>query len=157
MATGGRADRDREDSGAILVVGRRLDRYELLTPIAEGGMAAVWVARLQGKRGFEKLVAIKTIKTEFVDDPRFEEMFLDEARIASGIQHPNVAHIVDLGEEGSVLYLVMEYVDGESLAKVRKVAAKRGQRVPLGVALKILADACAGLHAAHELRDKKGI
>lgn len=145
-----------EERDSILASGQRLDRYELLTPIASGGMATVWLARLLGKRGFEKLVAIKTIRTEYSDDPRFEEMFLDEARIASGIQHPNVAQITDLGEERGVLYIVMEWVDGESLAKLRKAAAKRGVPIPLGVALRILADACAGLHAAHELRDQKG-
>src|SRR5580658_8817619 len=96
-------------SQSALRAGDWLDRYELLCPLASGGMAAVWLARMRGKRGFEKLFAIKTIRAELVDDPRFEEMFLDEARIASGIQHPNVAHILDLGEKEGVLYLVMEW------------------------------------------------
>src|SRR5215472_14479997 len=108
-----------------LKAGQRLDRYELLCPIASGGMATVWLARLRGKRGFEKLFAIKTIRTELVEDARFQEMFLDEARIASGIQHPNVAQIIDLGEEHDVLYIVMEWVDGDSLAKIRKLALRR--------------------------------
>ena len=141
---------------SILKAGYRLDRYELLCPIASGGMATVWLARLRGKRGFEKLYAIKTIRTELVDDPRFQEMFLDEARIASGIQHPNVAQILDLGEQQDVLFIVMEWVDGDSLAKIRKLVSKRGHRLPAGVVLRVLADACAGLHAAHELRDDKG-
>ena len=141
---------------SILRAGYRLDRYELLCPIASGGMAAVWLAQLRGKRGFEKLFAIKTIKTELTDDARFQEMFLDEARIASGIEHPNVAHIVDLGEQGSILYIVMEWVDGESLAKVSRLARKRATPLPLGLTLRIVAEACAGLHAAHELRDAKG-
>jgi len=140
----------------ILRAGYRLDRYELLCPIASGGMAAVWLAQLRGKRGFEKLFAIKTIKTELTDDARFQEMFLDEARIASGIEHPNVAHIVDLGEQGSILYIAMEWVDGESLAKVARLARKRGKPLPLGLTLRIMAETCAGLHAAHELRDAKG-
>jgi serine/threonine protein kinase len=97
----------------LLHPGDRLDRYELLCPIASGGMATVWLARLRGKRGFEKLFAVKTIRTELHGDQRFQEMFLDEARIASGIQHPNVAQILDLGEQAQVLYLVMEWVDGE--------------------------------------------
>src|SRR5262249_56847778 len=113
--------------------GYRLDRYELLCPIATGGMAVVWLARLRGKRGFEKLFAIKTIKTELIHDVRFQEMFLDEARIASGIQHPNVAQILDLGEQDDVLYIVMEWVDGESLAKIRKLAPRRGATVPPGI------------------------
>jgi serine/threonine-protein kinase len=141
---------------SVLRAGYRLDRYELLCPIASGGMATVWLARLRGKRGFEKLYAIKTIRTDLVDDPRFQEMFLDEARIASGIQHPNVAQILDLGEQEDVLFIVMEWVDGDSLAKIRKLVAKRGHRLPVGVVLRVLADACAGLHAAHELRDDQG-
>jgi serine/threonine-protein kinase len=78
--------------------GFRLDRYELLYPLAQGGMATVWVARLTGKHGFEKLVAIKTILPQYADDPDFQSMFLDEARLASRIRHPNVAEIMDLGE-----------------------------------------------------------
>ncbi|MCL2450262.1 MAG: serine/threonine protein kinase [Polyangiaceae bacterium] len=140
----------------VLRAGDRLDRYELLCPIATGGMATVWLARMRGKRGFEKLFAVKTIRTELVEDPRFQEMFLDEARIASGIQHPNVAQILDLGEQRDVLFIVMEWVDGDSLAKVRKLAARQGVPLPIGVALRALADACAGLHAAHELRDEHG-
>jgi len=140
----------------ILRAGYKLDRYELLCPIASGGMAAVWLARLRGKRGFEKLFAIKTIRTELVEDPRFQEMFLDEARIASGIQHPNVAQILDLGEQQDVLFIVMEWVDGDSLAKIRKLLSKRGTKIPVGLALRLLADACAGLHAAHELSDDTG-
>src|SRR5450432_3151856 len=113
------------ESGADrLCAGYRLDRYELLCPIATGGMASVWLARLRGKRGFEKLFAIKTIRTELVDDPRFQEMFLDEARIASGIQHPNVAQILDLGEQDEVLYIVMEWVDGDSLSRILRLARK---------------------------------
>ena len=112
------------DGESVLRAGYRLDRYELLCPVASGGMAAVWLARLRGKRGFEKLVAIKTILTELGEDPRFQEMFLDEARIASGIEHPNVAQILDLGEQDDILYIVMEWVDGESLAKVARQARK---------------------------------
>jgi serine/threonine-protein kinase len=145
-----------EAAETVLRAGDRLDRYELLCPIASGGMATVWLARLRGKRGFEKLFAVKTIRTELVEDSRFQEMFLDEARIASGIQHPNVAQILDLGEERGVLFIVMEWVDGDSLTKVRKAAVKRDLKIPVGVALRVLADACAGLHAAHELRDENG-
>lgn len=143
-------------SQSALRAGDWLDRYELLCPIASGGMATVWLARLRGKRGFEKLFAIKTIRTELVDDPLFQEMLLDEARIASNIQHPNVAQILDLGEAHDVLFIVMERVDGDSLAKIRKLLARLGASVPMGIALRVLADACAGLHAAHELRDERG-
>jgi serine/threonine-protein kinase len=145
-----------EATESVLRAGYRLDRYELLCPIASGGMATVWLARLRGKRGFEKLFAIKTIRTELVDDAQFEEMFLDEARIASSIQHPNVAQILDLGEQDEVLFIVMEWVDGDSLAKIRRLLTRRETRLPTAIVLRVLADACAGLHAAHELRDESG-
>ena len=119
-------------------------------------MAAVWVARQIGKHGFEKQVAVKTILPEFAEDPRFQKMFMDEAHIASNIEHANVAQILDLGEEHGVLYLVMELVDGESLGKLHRVVEKRDFAVPIGVTLRILADACGGLHAAHELHDRSG-
>ena len=136
--------------------GHRLDRYELLCPIAQGGMASVWLARQHGKHGFEKLVAVKTILPAFASDLRFQQMFLDEARIASGIEHANVAQILDLGEEGDVLYLAMEWVDGDSLSKLFRAAERNGSVLPVGIVCRIIADTCAGLHAAHELRDKAG-
>jgi serine/threonine-protein kinase len=139
-----------------LAPGLRLDRYELLWPIAEGGMASVWLARLHGKHGFEKLVAVKTILPKFASDPRFVTMFLDEARIASGIEHTNVARILDLGEEHGVLYMAMEWVDGDSLSKLQRTLARGGVALPQGVVLRLIADACAGLHAAHELRGRDG-
>jgi hypothetical protein len=90
--------------------GQTLGRYEFLVPIAEGGMASVWAARLKGTRGFSKTVAVKTMLPSVSDDPQFEQMFLDEAQIASRIRHPNVVEIMDLGEQDEVLYLVMEWV-----------------------------------------------
>ena len=132
-----------------------LGRYEILTPIARGGMASVWAARLTGTRGFQKLVAVKTMLPDVSDDPDFEQMFLDEARVAARIRHPNVAEILDLGEQDDVLYLVMEWVEGENLSVVLKAARNLGG-MPLPVILRIASQACAGLHAAHELRDDSG-
>ena len=132
-----------------------LGRYEILTPIARGGMASVWAARLMGTRGFQKLVAVKTMLPDVSDDPDFEQMFLDEARVAARIRHPNVAEILDLGEQDDVLYLVMEWVDGENLSVVLKAARALGG-MPLPIILRIASQACAGLHAAHELRDDNG-
>lgn len=143
-----------QDFETNLEPGFRLDRYELLCPIAQGGMAQVWLARLHGKRGFEKLVAVKMILTQYATDLRFQQMFLDEARIASGIEHANVAQIFDLGEQGDILYLVMEWVDGESLSKLYRASERGGAHIPPGIVARIMADACAGLHAAHELADK---
>ena len=139
-----------------LAIGDRRGDYELLCPIGEGGMAAVWIARLVRKRGFEKLVALKAILPKFAEDENFQEMFFDEARIASRIEHPNVVHVHDLGEEEQNLYLVMEYIDGHALTLLRKRIKKSGGTFPLGVAVRVVADACAGLHAAHELAGDDG-
>ena len=139
-----------------LAPGFKLDRYELLCPIAEGGMASVWIARHTGKHGFEKFVAIKTVLPKFASDARFQQMFQDEARIASRIEHANVAQILDVGEQHDITYLVMEYVDGESLSTVHRTLVKKGMKVPPGVVLRVMADVCGGLHTAHELREEDG-
>jgi serine/threonine-protein kinase len=135
----------------------RLGRYDLLIPVAYGGMARVWAARQHGQRGFQKTVAIKTILPHLAHNPEFERMFLDEARIAAGVHHPNVTEIYELGEEGHVLYLAMEWVNGDSLVHVLKgIVSKQAQPIDVRIASRILADACAGLHAAHELTDDDG-
>src|SRR5258706_10256086 len=136
------------DGGVTLASGTRLGRYELLVPIATGGMARVWAARQHGQRGFTKLVAIKTILPHLAREAEFERMFLDEARIASGIHHPNVCEIYELGEEGSVLYLAMEWVNGESLMHILRIpdgAAGEMKIAPIDmrVAVRLAADACA--------------
>lgn len=141
---------------STLTPGQKLDRYELLCPLAQGGMAEVWVARLQGRRGFERLVAVKTILARLSSDPDFQRMFLDEARLVASIRHPNVCEILDLGEEGDLLYFVLELVEGESLSALIKAVQRGNQLVPLGIALRIVADACAGLHAAHEVTGPDG-
>jgi serine/threonine protein kinase len=144
-------------SQAHLVPGYRLDgRYELLYAYAQGGMATVWVARVQGKHGFEKLVAIKTILPHLASDKGFRDMFLDEAAIASRIRHPNVADIVDLGEEDGTLYMVLEWVNGDSWSKLYAAVQAAGHSFPIHLLLRIAADALAGLHAAHDLRDDTG-
>ena len=119
-------------------------------------MGQIWLARLAAKHGFVKLVALKTILPEFAADPRFRRMFLDEASIASRISHGNVAQILDLGEHGDVLYHVMEWIDGDSLRVLARAVEKKKARMPLEIAARIVADACAGVHAAHELRNANG-
>jgi serine/threonine protein kinase len=135
--------------------GHILGRYELLIPVAAGGMAMVWAARLKGTRGFQKIVAVKTMLPRLSEDNQFEQMFLDEASLASQIRHPHVVEILDLGEQDGVLFLVMEWIDGVPLNQIMK-AAKASGGVPLPIAVRIVMQACAGLHAAHELRDGKG-
>jgi serine/threonine protein kinase len=124
-------------------------------PVAAGGMAMVWAARLKGSRGFQKIVAIKTMLPKLSDDSQFEQMFLDEASLASQVRHPHVVEILDLGEQDGVLFLVMEWIDGMPLNQLMKAAKARGG-MPLPIAVRIVMQACAGLHAAHELRDPKG-
>ena len=140
---------------ADLRAGSTLGRYELLLPIAKGGMAQVWAARLRGSRGFQKLVAIKTILAGVIDNARMEQMFLEEAQLASQIHHPNVVGTLELGEENNALYLVMEWVDGESLSVVLAKATESGG-VPLPIAVNLIGQACQGLYAAHNLRDESG-
>lgn len=134
----------------------RLGRYELLYSLGSGGMGSVWMARARAARGFEKFFVIKTLLAEHADNSDFREMFFDEARIASSIDHANVAHIFDLGDENGTPYLVMEVVDGESLQRIFRTLKKRNDLIPPEISLRILADVCAGLHAAHELRDATG-
>jgi serine/threonine protein kinase len=137
------------------IAGQTLGRYELLVPIAKGGMAQVWAARLRGSRGFQKIFAIKTILAGAMDDTRMERMFLQEATLASQIHHPNVVTTIELGEDEGILYLVMEWVDGESLKFIMSRAAQRGN-LPLPIAVNLVGQACKGLHAAHDLRDESG-
>ncbi len=146
-----------EDFSGTRIVGPGdvLGRYELLLPVAAGGMAMVWAARLKGSRGFQKIVAVKTMLPKLSEDPQFERMFLDEASLASRIHHPNVVEVLDLGEMSGVLFIAMEWLDGVPLNQVMK-AAKSAAGIPSPVAIHILTHAAEGLHAAHELKDDEG-
>ena len=135
--------------------GHVLGRYELLLPIAAGGMAMVWAARLKGSRGFQKIVAVKTMLPKLSEDEQFEQMFLDEASLASQIRHPHVVEILDLGEQHGILFLVMEWIDGVPLNQLMKAARPKGG-LPIPVAVRIAIQACSGLQAAHELKDGDG-
>lgn len=139
-----------------LSTGQKLGRYELLTPIARGGMAQVWAARLRGARGFHKLVAIKTLLSVRGEEERMERLLLEEARIASLIHHSNVVQTSELGEHEGILYLVMEWVDGEPLSVVL-AAAKHCGGIPLLVAVNLVGQTLRGLQAAHELCDDNGV
>ncbi len=135
--------------------GSILGRYQLLVPIASGGMAEVWAARLHGTRGFTKLVAIKTIRRGVMDDTRLEQMLLAEAHLASRIQHPNVVSTIELGEQDETLFLVMEWADAEPLSTLIKETDQSGG-IPIDVGVNIIAQACKGVHSAHELTDDDG-
>lgn len=138
-----------------LVSGNTLGRYELLIPVAKGGMAQVWAARLRGTRGFQKLVAVKTILAGAIDSTRLEQMFLAEAQLAAEVHHPNVVGTLELGEHEGMLYLVMEWVDGEPVSHLLTQSLEHGG-LPMPIAVNLIAQACQGLHAAHELRDENG-
>ena len=141
--------------------GRRLGRYELLSELGTGGMATVWLSRVCGPGGFERHVAIKRIHTHLLRDARFVDMFLDEARIAARVQHPNVCPVFDFGEHQGTFYIAMEHVDGASWTDVRTALdddeAQVGSVERQAFVARIAADAADGLHAAHEACDPDGI
>lgn len=136
--------------------GTRLGRYELVAAIGRGGMAAVWLARFVTPDGVQRFVAIKTMLPFVAEDDRFIRMFMDEARIASRIEHVNVARTIEVGDHEGLLYLVMEYVDGGSIGHWVREARETGTWPSVGVCLRVAREMAAALHAAHELRDQNG-
>jgi serine/threonine-protein kinase len=135
---------------------RVLGRYALYPPIASGGMATVHLGRLLGAVGFSRTVAIKRLHENFARDPQFVAMFVDEARLAARIQHPNVVDMLDVITTEGELFLVLGYVHGESLAWLFRAASARGERIPLDVLAGIIVGVLHGLHAAHEARSERG-
>ncbi|MEJ7727726.1 MAG: serine/threonine-protein kinase [Polyangiaceae bacterium] len=135
---------------------RLLGRYALYDEIASGGMAVVHFGHVAGAAGFSRPVAVKRLHPQFARDPEFVSMFLDEARVAARVQHPNVVSTVDVVAMDGELFLVLEYVHGESLAGLLRACRERGERLPPAVAVAILSGALAGLHAAHQATDSDG-
>ncbi len=135
---------------------RTIGRYALFEPIAQGGMASVHFGRLRGAAGFTKTVAIKRVRTELGTDPSYATMLTDEARLSSRIRHPNVVETLDVLTDGDELFLVLEYVHGESLARLARAANDRKRGIGLRIAVAIIADVLRGLHAAHEARGADG-
>lgn len=135
---------------------QRVERYELLAELAAGGMATVYLARLGGAGGFQRLYAIKRLHPHLAHEREFVEMFLDEARLAARIHHPNVVPILEVGQADSGYFLVMEYIEGETLARLLGRSASRGEKIPTRIGAKIVLDTLAGLEAAHDLRDDFG-
>jgi serine/threonine-protein kinase len=136
---------------------QRVDRYELMGEIASGGMATVYLARLTGMGGFQRFVAMKRLHPHLASEKEFVEMFLDEARIAARIHHPNVVPILEVGASQVGYYLVMEYIEGDTLARLLARAASVGKRLPVSIALRVAIDMLSGLHAAHELHDDQNL
>src|SRR5204863_6660213 len=120
-----------------LAAGTVFGKHEILRRLAIGGMAEIYLARVRGTAGFEKLVVLKRILPHFAIDPRFVEMFLAEARLAATLQHPNIADVYDVGHEGGSYYFTMEFVHGQDLRTIRGAVRKYGRGLPLGTTLAI--------------------
>ena len=128
----------------------------MLFPLASGGMASVYVGRLSGMAGFQRLVAIKIIHAHLARETAFVQMFLDEARLAAGIHHSNVGEILEVGEDDGLLFMVGELVMGQSIAEVFRRAKQMGVKISDDVSAWIVSRVCLGLHAAHDLQDHTG-
>ncbi|MFO0673806.1 MAG: protein kinase [Polyangiaceae bacterium] len=135
---------------------KKVGSYVLLGEIASGGMASVHLGRLSGPAGFARTVAIKRLHPQFAKDPEFVSMFLDEARLAARIRHPNVVQTLDVVASEGELFLVMDYVEGESLARLLKRLSKNETRIPLPIVSSVVSGVLRGMHAAHEAKGDLG-
>jgi len=133
---------------------RVIGRYALHAELASGGMATVHVGRMFGLAGFQRTVAIKRLLPNLAREPEFVARFLDEARIAARIRHQNVVPTLDVVAADGEIFLVMEYVEGEPLSRLIRMAPQN--KLPVDVACAIAEAMLAGLHAAHEARDERG-
>lgn len=134
----------------------RIGRYELLLPIGTGGMATVFLGRATGVGRFERDVAVKVIHAHLRTDEESKQLLLEEARLAARIRHANVVPVIEVGDDPFGIYLVLDYVEGDSLAGLMREVKARGQRIPMPLVARILLDALEGLHASHELKDEAG-
>ncbi len=138
---------------APLVIGR----YALFDELAAGGMATVHLGRLLGPVGFGRTVAIKRLHAHYLKDEEFITMFMDEARIVARIRHPNVVPMVDVVQNDKGLFLIMEYVHGESLSRLMRTARKLNEPIPPRIVASIMSGVLLGLHAAHETKGNDGV
>ncbi|RKH30957.1 serine/threonine protein kinase, partial [Corallococcus sicarius] len=145
-------------AGAAIVAGgvETFGRYELMRKLATGGMGAVYLARQKGPVGFQKLLVVKRLLPHLSEDDEFLQMFLDEARIAALLNHPNIAQIYEMGDVDGQYYIAMEYVHGEPLGSLLPRASAHPGGFPLGLKCRIAAEAAAGLDAAHNARSPSG-
>jgi serine/threonine protein kinase len=133
-----------------------MGKFQLLSEIATGGMAEIWIAKQQLEEGIEKLVVIKMLRPKLKKNREFVHMFLNEARIASRLTHPNVVQMYDLGYAAGNYFIAMEYIAGENLRTTTKACRKTGDKIPLPLSLAIISQACEGLHYAHTKTDVLG-
>ena len=134
----------------------KIGRYELLLPIGTGGMATVYLARTTGPGGFHRDVAVKLVHAHLRADEESRLHLMEEAKLAARIRHPNVVPVIEVAEDPFGLYLVMEYIEGETLSGLIRHARNLGQRLPHRIVARIMQEALAGLHAAHELTNDTG-
>jgi serine/threonine-protein kinase len=135
---------------------KALGRYEILASIGSGGMAAIYLARIAGPAGFEKPFALKVVHPHLAEEGDFLDMFYDEARLAAKLQHPNIVQIFELGESAGIFYIAMEYLAGEPVDALYKVAQEQGSPFDARLCCHIAMAACEGLHCAHEAQDLEG-
>src|SRR3954454_16069112 len=133
-------------------------RYRLLGLLGEGGMGRLYIAERRGVRGFVKIVALKLILPHLADSAQLREMFLNEARIAARLEHPNIIATYELGEVDGKYFISMEYLPGEDLSAVIShcQVGQAGQPVPIEIAATLSQQAALGLHYAHDARDGQG-
>ncbi len=130
--------------------------YTLVERVAAGGMAEVFKAKRSGVEGFEKILALKRILPHLSDNKEFVNMFVDEAKMVAGLNHPNIVQIYDLGKIEHSYYIAMEYVQGRDLRTIEKRAQEKGLRMPLDLGLRIVSQVCAALEYAHRKKDERG-
>ncbi|MEO6574831.1 MAG: serine/threonine-protein kinase, partial [Polyangiaceae bacterium] len=131
-------------------------KYNLFASLGRGGMADVFLSVARGPMGFNKLAVVKRLRAALADDPQFREMFLDEARLAARLNHPNVVHTYEVGDQDGVYFIAMEYLEGQPLNKVIREAVKRNEVFDQCFCARVISDALAGLNHAHELADYDG-
>jgi serine/threonine protein kinase len=131
-------------------------KYQLFASLGRGGMADVFLALSRGPLGFNKLVVVKRLRSTLSDEASYLEMFLDEARLAARLNHPNVVHTYEVGEHEGAYFIAMEYLEGQPLNKIIRELAKRGEELEPPQCARIVSDALLGLHHAHELKDYDG-
>jgi serine/threonine protein kinase len=136
--------------------GDKLGKYEVIRQIAVGAMAELYLTRTVGTEGFEKLVCVKRILPEHIGNPRFIGMFLNEARLAATLHHPNIAQVYDISQDDGEQFFSMEYVHGEDLGRLVASGRDNGVPISLDCTLTIAAGLCAGLHHAHDKSSRDG-
>src|SRR5262245_12402908 len=136
--------------------GRMLGKYQLIAEIARGGMGVVYLAMVQGPGGFNKLVVVKELKPELVEEPAFLTMFLDEARLAARLSHPNIVQTNEVGNDGDRYFMAMDYLDGRGLDQIRRRSKIAGFGLSVPMQLRVVCDMLAGLDYAHKLTDFDG-